>query len=214
MVMDVEEKIRKKNKILFSRESVSLQPLLAAIRSNNHQVIVLWALDCAQSTLLQLESMELEERRPRQCLELSRAWAEGRVKMGAAKKAILDCHQAAKALDPIPAALCHAIGHAGASVHVETHAIGLPMYELTALVLAMDGVNFEAKVSEKIAFYEERLAYWSRQTNLSERSWAAFLCKDRPNREQLRWEKKHRDGVPPELKPSQQRQVSNNKQQQ
>lgn len=32
-------------------------------------------------------------------------------------------------------ALTHAIGHAGATVHVETYALGLPIYELTAIVL-------------------------------------------------------------------------------
>ncbi|MHB8076331.1 putative immunity protein [Desulfosporosinus fructosivorans] len=51
-----------------------------------------------------------------------------------AKRAILDSHAVAKKIDDSEyGALCHAIGHAGATVHVETHALGLPFYELTAI---------------------------------------------------------------------------------
>lgn len=61
--------------------------------------------------------------------------------MPAARRAILAAHAAAKeTADPVSIALCHAIGQACGTVHVETHAIGLAMYELTALVrLGLEG---------------------------------------------------------------------------
>jgi hypothetical protein len=50
-------------------------------------------------------------------------------------------------------ALCHAISHAEATVHVETHALGLPIYELTAILLKYGKDNFSKPVSEKINHY-------------------------------------------------------------
>ena len=47
--------------------------------------------------------------------------------MPEAKRAILNCHSVAKEIsDKEYAAPCHAIGHAGASVHVGSYVIGLP----------------------------------------------------------------------------------------
>lgn len=55
--------------------------------------------------------------------------------------------------------LCRAIGHAGATVHVESHALGLPIYELTAIVLKYGKDNFATPVSKKINYYYNRLLY-------------------------------------------------------
>lgn len=124
MFFDVEAKLKKRNKILFSRDSKCLQELINLIQLQNHRTLVMWALDCAKLTLEQFEAKYSDERRPRTCLELCETWARGKVKMPIAKQAILDSHAVAKEIDDREyGALCHAIGHAGASVHVETHAI-------------------------------------------------------------------------------------------
>jgi hypothetical protein len=75
-------------------------------------------------------------------------------------------------------ALCHAIGHAGATVHVETHALGLPFYELTAIVLKYGKDNFSKPVSEKINYYYNRLLYWEENTDKLGLDWADFLLDD------------------------------------
>jgi hypothetical protein len=107
--------------------------------------------------------------------------------MPAAKRAILDSHAVAKEInDNEYGALCHAIGHAGATVHVETHALGLPFYELTAMVLKHGADNFSEPVSEKITYYYDRLLYWQEQTDKLGLDWADFLMDDsRPNKERL-----------------------------
>ncbi|MDD4438091.1 MAG: hypothetical protein PHS04_08665 [Tissierellia bacterium] len=58
-------------------------------------------------------------------MELSEDWARGKIKMPAAKRAILNSHAVAKEINNSQySALCHAIGHGGATVHVETQDIG------------------------------------------------------------------------------------------
>jgi len=80
--------------------------------------------------------------------------------------------------------MCHAIGHAGATVHVETHAMGLPFYELTAIVLNYGKDNYARPVSEKIEYYYKRLLYWQENTDKLELEWANFLLDDtRPNKD-------------------------------
>src|SRR5665647_3459829 len=154
MFSDVEIKLRKKNKILFSHDSQCLQELIKLIEIQNHRAIVMWALDCAKITLGRFEEKYPNELRPRTALELSELWARGKIKMPMAKKAILDAHAVAKEInDDEYGALCHAIGHAGATVHVETHALGLPFYELTAVVFKAGLGKCDTVISNKIDFY-------------------------------------------------------------
>lgn len=191
MFSDVEIKLKKRNKLLFSRDSQCLQELIKLIQLQNHRTLVMWALDCAKPTLEQFEAKYPDKRRPRTCLELCEAWARGKIKMPIAKQAILDAHAVAKEIDDSEyGALCHAIGHAGATVHVETHALGLPIYELTAIVLKYGKDNFSNPVSEKINYYCSRLLYWQETTEKIGISWADFLLNDaNPNKERLLSEK-------------------------
>lgn len=176
MFSDVEIKLKKRNKILFSRDSKCLQELIKLIQLQNHRTLVMWALDCARPPLEQFEAKYPSERRPRTCLELCEAWARGKIKMPIAKQAILDSHTVAKEInDSVLGALCHAVGHAGATVHVETHALGLPMYELTAIVLKYGKDNFTIPVSEKLDYYYNRLLYWQENTDKLGLDWADFL---------------------------------------
>ncbi|MGI1658406.1 MAG: putative immunity protein [Desulfitobacterium sp.] len=158
----------------------------------NHRTLVVWALDCAKLTLEQFETKYANERRPRTCLELCEDWARGKIKMPIAKRAILDAHAVAKEInDDEYGALAHAIGHAGATVHVETHALGLVIYELTAIVLKCDKKEYQKPVSEKIDYYYQRLLYWQNNTDKLGSEWADFLADDtRPNKERLLSEKR------------------------
>lgn len=191
MFTDVENKIKKRNIILFSHDSRCLQELLGLIRLQSHRTLVMWALDCAKMPLIQFEAKYPDELRPGICLNMCEAWARGKIKMPAAKRAILDSHAAAKEIhDEEYGALCHAIGHAGATVHVETHAIGLPMYELTSIVLKYGKNDFHEPVAEKIEYYKERMIYWHENTDKLKLDWASFLLDDsRPNKEKLLLEK-------------------------
>ncbi len=186
------EKHRRKNCILFTRESPCLQNLLEILRRQSRLTVVQWALDCAEETAARLYQRVPEDHRPQEALELCRLWAHGTIRMNEAKPAILAVHAAAKETDdPVTAALYHALGQGCSAVHTETHAIGLPMYELTALALEYGLENCRAVVENQIHHYEALLLY--RESHEEKGPWAPFLLRKRPNREQLLYEKKHRD---------------------
>lgn len=179
MFSDVEIKIKKRNKILFSRDSHCLQELIRFMQLQNHRTLVMWVLDCAKLPLQQFESKYFHEHRPGLCLEACESWARGKIKMPEAKRAILGSHKVAKEIDDAGyGALCHAIGHAGATVHVKTHALGLPIYELTSLVLKYGQDDFPIHISEKINYYHSRLQRWQDNIDKYEFKWADFLLKD------------------------------------
>lgn len=176
-------------KILFSRESAAVQPLRALIENQKHRTLVMWALDCAPRVLAIFESQYPHENRPRQALETAKAWAMGDVKMPVAKKAIHAAHNAATEAEAFPAAqaAARAVGHAAATVHVETHALGLVFYGLTAFVYAEGMAHYDAVVKRECDLFYERLLYWQDHIDeLDHTPWAGFLLKDdSPNKEKL-----------------------------
>lgn len=56
-----------------------------------------------------------------------------------------------------------------------THAIGLPIYELTAIVHRYGKENYHQPVKEKIDYYFQRLLYWQDKTDKRKLEWAGFL---------------------------------------
>jgi len=185
--LSIQAKFKRGNQILFSRNSECLQELISLIEVQKHRTLVMWALDCAQEPLRNFESMFPKELRPRRALELSEAWAKGEIKMTEAKRAILDAHAVAKEIDDEECiSLLHAIGHAGATVHVETHALGLVFYELTAIVRNMGLNNCESAVEIRISTFYDRLVYWQKNIDRLDLNCAAFLMDDKkPNKEKL-----------------------------
>ncbi len=183
---DVRRKYAKKNRLLFGHDSACLQELRDDMRGQSHRTLLLWAFDLSQDALSQLETRYPDDQRPRSAVTLCRLWAQGSVKMPQARPAILALHAMAKEMGcAADAALCHALGHACASVHTGKHAIGLPLYELTAIVLQTDRTGFEQPVLSRISQYRQRLKYFEQQPQPG--PWAAFLT----DKEQMKQQSKN-----------------------
>ena len=175
-------------KILFSRDSACIQPIRELIENQKHRTLALWAVDCAMPVLDFFQARYPEEKRPYEAIEAAKAWMRGDIKMPAAKKAIHAAHHAAaEALsDPAACVAARAIGHAAATVHVETHALGLVFYGLTAFVLDASPEDADRIVAEECKRYYDRLLYWQTHIDDTERKWAPFLMReDVPNKEKL-----------------------------
>ena len=184
---DAAKRLKRGNKLLFTRDSACLQELRGTICQQKHRTLVLWAFDCVSVPLQWLAQTYPNEQRPGQAVALCRQWARGEIKMPAAKRALLQAHAAAKAIeDPVAIALFHAVGQACATVHVETHALGLPFYELTAIVHHFGIANCTEPIEKKIVWYLHRLRYWQEHVDDPPLKWASFLLDDsRPNKELL-----------------------------
>jgi len=187
------ETMPKQRKILYSRDSACIQPLRQLMEEQAHRVLVAWALDCAARPLAFFEERIPAELRPREATIVSRMWAEGEIKMPLARRAILQAHAAAGEAgkrDAIAEAAARAVGHACATVHTETHALGLVFYWLTAVVRQCAPEERETRESEDLIWFMERLLYWRDHIEDWNAPWANFLLREAPNKEKLLHERK------------------------
>ena len=175
---EVKAKAKRHNQILFSKESALLDDLRRLIDQTNRRALILWALELAEETARELAEKYPEDHRPREAIAASRAWAAGEIKMPIAKQAILNCHAMAKELEsPADIARCHAVGQACSVVHTAGHALGYPMYELTAVVLELGLDDCRESVEQHVMYYEQRLRYWVEYEKTCQQNWAGFLKK-------------------------------------
>ena len=173
---EVSAKAKRHNQILFSKESLLLDNLRHLIDQANRRVLILWALELAEDTVLQLAERYPEDLRPGDAIAASRAWTAGEIKMPIAT--ILNCHAMEKELtDLADIARCHAVGQACSVVHTAGHALGYPMYELTAIILEHGLEKCRDPIEQRIMYYEQRLRYWMEYEKTCQQNWAGFLKK-------------------------------------
>ncbi len=175
---EVAMRLKRKNQVLFAKDSAYLQDLRTLFCGQDHKVMVLWALDLAAGSIAQLEKAYPEERRPREALMAARDWAAGKVKMRSAQRKILDCHAFAKEIGrKEDIAVCHAVGQACAVVHTAGHAIGYPIYDLTAIIYRLGLDNCAEAVEKRKEEYIARLFYWNAHCGDYKGEWAPFMEK-------------------------------------
>ena len=175
---EVRIKLKKRSQILFAKDMGYLQDLIMLFQEQNHRTMVLWALDLAAESVAKLEEKYPDETRPREALEAARAWAAGMIKMRPAQRKILDCHAFAKEIDSREdIARCHAIGQACAVVHTVGHAIGYPMYDLSAIVYQLGIESCAEAVEQRRREYINKLFYWNEHIGDYEGDWADFMLK-------------------------------------
>ena len=184
-------------KFLVTRESTCVQPIRELIEKQKHRTLVLWVIDCADRILTIFEEKYPQDKRPREALDIAKAWAFGRIKMPIARKAALESHKAATSVvekDPAACAAARAMGHVVGTVHVETHAMDFVMYAITALVYANKPEDTNDLIIKECKWLYDRLLYWEANIDKDYTSWATFLLKDDiPNKEALLRQKKNKN---------------------
>lgn len=102
----------------------------------DHRLLAAWAADCAEQ-LLPLFERYSRDPRPRQCVEVGRAWARGEVRTGVAQRAAVAAHAAAReSKNEVAIAVARAAGHAVATAHAADHSLGVLIYGAKALEAA------------------------------------------------------------------------------
>lgn len=173
---EIETRYKRKNTILIGQDSELLQPLDQACKQAGRQVVVLWGLDYANRLAQELQPRYPDALIISDVVDKATCWAQGKCKMPEAKRMILDIHAFAKTIDDKKdIALCHAIGQACSVVHTPTHALGLPIYQITAMVHQYGIENCKPYIQKQVDAYVEALQYWVIHKGDTPRTWATFL---------------------------------------
>ena len=102
------------------------------LKKELHRQLMEWAIDCAEHVLPLIG--EDVDGRLTHALAVAKKWAEGKVPTGAAMKASLGAHAAARdTADPVIVAVSRAIGQAVATAHMADHSLGAAWYALKAV---------------------------------------------------------------------------------
>jgi hypothetical protein len=105
--------------------------------SRYHRRFALLAAIQAERVLPIFEKEHPRDHRPRRAIAAIRAWAQGKRELGMAevRKLSLSAHAAAREAKSDAARFAaRAAGHAVATWHVPTHAMGAPMYACKAII--------------------------------------------------------------------------------
>ncbi|MGV8907904.1 MAG: putative immunity protein [Propionicimonas sp.] len=102
------------------------------LTDDHHRLLAEWALACAEHVLPLFERERPEDTRPREAIDLGRAWIRGEVRMGEAHHAAFVANAAAREQpDPAKFAALSA-GQAVAVAHVAAHDLGAAAYAIRA----------------------------------------------------------------------------------
>ena len=102
------------------------------LQDADHQLLALWAADCAQHVLPLFEAARPDDDRPRRAIELARAWTRGEVTMTQARTAAGFANAAARDLGGAPRYAAYAAAQAAAVAHVAAHQLGAAAYAIKA----------------------------------------------------------------------------------
>ena len=103
------------------------------LTDEDHRLLADWALRCAEHVLHLFEDDHPDDNRPRDALEVGRAWIRGEVPMKTAHAAAFQANAAARGLpDPAKFAALSA-GQAVAVAHVAAHDLGAAAYAIRAV---------------------------------------------------------------------------------
>jgi hypothetical protein len=120
------------------------------LTDEDHHLLALWAVTCAEHVLPLFESVQPEDPRPRQAIEQARAWVRGEVRMTQARAAGGHAMGAARDLRGAARHAAYAAGQAGAVAHVAAHELGAAAYAIKAARAAVPGGAAEGEAAGRL----------------------------------------------------------------
>ncbi|HEU5203771.1 MAG TPA: hypothetical protein VFU17_05695 [Candidatus Limnocylindrales bacterium] len=111
----------------------------------DHRLLARWAATCAGHVLDLFEAARPGDERPRQAIDLGRAWASGEISMTQARTAGGHANAAARDLRGTPRFAAYAAAQAALVAHVAAHELGAAAYAIKAVrAAAPDGAGARA----------------------------------------------------------------------
>lgn len=147
-----------------------------SLTDDDHRLLALWAADCAEHVLHHFAQARPGDDRPRQAIDLGRAWARGEVSMTTARTAAGHANAAARNLRGAARHAAYAAGQAAAVAHVAAHELGAAAYAIRAArAAAGDGAGAEAGRVE-CAWQRAQLSHGIRELVLDDQRLRNELC--------------------------------------
>jgi hypothetical protein len=148
----------------------------------DHQLLALWAASCAEHVLDLFESAQPGDPRPRQAIELARAWVRGEIRMSRARAAGGHAMAAARGLSGAARHAAYAAGQAAVVAHVAAHELGAAAYAIKAARAAAPAAAGESAGQRECRWQRDQLPEAIRALVLDDQRlrndicWSVFDC--------------------------------------
>ncbi|WP_080057811.1 putative immunity protein [Spirosoma aerolatum] len=146
------------------------------LTDSNHQLLALWAAACAEHVLHLFEQVNPEDERPRQAIELTRAWANGEITMKQAHNAAFAANAAAKGMPDAARFAALAAGQAVAVAHVAAHELGAAAYAIRAIRESVDKNEKDRIGQAECQWQRDQLPANIRELVLDDQALRNHLC--------------------------------------
>ncbi|WP_128544430.1 putative immunity protein [Larkinella soli] len=142
----------------------------------HHHLLALWAAECAEHVLPLFEQVSPDDRRPRQAIELTRAWVRGEIPMKQAHQAAFTANSAAKGLPDAARFAALSAGQAVAVAHVAAHELGAAAYAIRAISESVAENEKEEAGRQECQWQRDRLPEAIRDLVLDDQRLRNHLC--------------------------------------
>ena len=146
------------------------------LTDEHHRLLAEWAALCAEHVLHLFEQEQPRDSRPRDAIDLGRAWIRGEVRMGDARRAAFVANAAARGL-PDPAKFAaYAAGQAAAVPHVAAHDLGAAAYAIRAAAASAVASKAESARVKERDWQRERIPRDVRELVLDDQQRRSAIC--------------------------------------
>lgn len=170
----IEQRIQKKRKILVEATDIPLIKLNSKLQGMTHKAVIQFVFIATLPIRITLKRALPSCTLVDEAFSTVQQWARGEIKMSLAKQKILNLHAYAKTIeDSSLIALFHAYAQGLSCVHTKKHAMGLPIYELTAIIHQNLYGDYEKILTQKVKEYLEIIDQIPE--DLNDKTWAKFI---------------------------------------
>lgn len=153
-----------------------------SLTDDDHRRLALWAIACAEHVLPLFEEAQPNDDRPRQAIELARAWVRGEATMKQAHQTAFIANAAAKGVPDAAKFAALSAGQAVAVAHVAAHELGAAAYAIRAVRAAAPEGKGEQAGRQECLWQRQQLPDEIRELVIDDQRlrnhvcWAAFDC--------------------------------------
>ena len=146
------------------------------LSDSTYHSLALWAVTCAEHVLHLFEQANSDDKRPRQAIELTRAWVKGEITMKQAHKAAFASNAAAKGMPDAARFAALAAGQAVAVAHVAAHELGAAAYAIRAIRESVDENEKDDMGRNECQWQHDQLPDAIRQLVLDDQKLRNHIC--------------------------------------
>jgi hypothetical protein len=146
------------------------------LTDEHHVLLAEWAVLCAEHVLPLFEQEQPSDPRPREAINVGRAWIRGEVRVGDAHQVAFATNAAARGLAGAAKFAALAAGQAVAVAHVAAHDLGAAAYAIRAACASAPAGETEAARVRELGWQRDQIPVEVRDLVLDDQRCRSGIC--------------------------------------